>query len=62
MAKKVKIAITIDEDILSLVDEEVRERQREQLMKAEKVIVSRSGVIEGFVREFFKRKKSLRIP
>lgn len=50
MAKKTRISLTIDDDILSQLDDAVRKRQKEDLAKKRQP-TNRSEVVEEFVRK-----------
>ena len=60
MPKKERISITIDPELLRLIDELVKKRRREELERGE-LISSRSSVIEDILWSYFrKRKRTLR--
>jgi metal-responsive CopG/Arc/MetJ family transcriptional regulator len=61
LGKKVKIAITIDQDVLSEVDGRVRERQLEELKSRKRTITNRSQLVEEFVKRSLAARKVNRL-
>ncbi len=57
MPKKERISITIDPELLRLVDELVKKRRKEELERGE-LISSRSGVIEDILWSYFRKRRS----
>lgn len=54
MAKKTRISLTVDDDVLSQLDDVVRKRQKEDLTK-KRQLTNRSAVVEEFVRKQLER-------
>ncbi len=57
MPKKERISITIDPELLRLVDELVKRKRKEELERGE-LISSRSSVIEDILWSYFRKKRS----